>query len=98
VWRKHTTDPKTASAAKPVLVIEPLRDLLAELREVERNPRNGPILRGVKGKPLDLNMLAKRVIRPALAITKTTATATRKAGSQLSGRASIRSVVVLQHN
>ena len=23
VWRKHTTDPKTASAAKPVLVIEP---------------------------------------------------------------------------
>jgi integrase len=66
VWRKHTTDPKTASAAKPVLVIEPLRDLLAELREVERNPRNGPILRGVKGKPLDLNMLAKRVIRPAL--------------------------------
>jgi integrase len=33
VWRKHTTLPKTASAAKPVLVIEPLRELLAELRE-----------------------------------------------------------------
>ena len=66
VWRKHTTDPKTASAAKPVLVIEPLRDTLAGLREVEGNPRNGPILRGAKGKPLDLNMLAKRVIRPAL--------------------------------
>jgi integrase len=49
VWRKHTTDPKTASAAKPVLVIEPLRGLLAELREVEGNPANGPILRGVKG-------------------------------------------------
>jgi integrase len=66
VWRKHTTDPKTASAAKPVLVIEPLRKLLAELLETEGNPANGPILRGVKGKPLDLNMLAKRVIRPAL--------------------------------
>jgi len=66
VWRKHTTDPKTASAAKPVLVIEPLRDTLAGLREVEGNPRNGPILRGAKGKPLDLNMLAKRVIRPGL--------------------------------
>jgi integrase len=66
VWRKHTTDPKTASAAKPVLVIEPLRKLLAELLETEGNPANGPILRGVKGKPLDLNMMAKRVIRPAL--------------------------------
>lgn len=66
VWRKHTTDPKTASAAKPVLVIEPLGELLAQLREAEGNPANGPILRGVKGGPLDLNMLAKQVIRPAL--------------------------------
>ena len=66
VWRKHTTDPKTASAAKPVLVIEPLRELLAELREAESNPSSGPILRGMKGKPLNLDMLAKRVIRPAL--------------------------------
>jgi hypothetical protein len=48
VWRKHTTDPKTASAKKPVPVIEPLRELLAELREAEANPANGPILRGVK--------------------------------------------------
>jgi len=66
VWRKHTTDPKTASAAKPVLVIEPLRELLAELREAESNPSSGPILRGMKGKPLNLDMLAKRLIRPAL--------------------------------
>src|SRR5712664_2103660 len=66
VWRKHTTEPKTASAAKPVLVIEPLRELLAELREAESNPASGPILRGMKGKPLNLDMLAKRVIRPAL--------------------------------
>lgn len=66
VWRKHTTDPKTASAAKPVLVIEPLGELLARLRETEGNPANGPIMRGVKGGPLDLNMLAKQVIRPAL--------------------------------
>jgi integrase len=66
VWRKHTTDPKTASAAKPVLVIEPLRELLAQLHQIERNPAKGPILRGVKGGPLDLNMLAKRGIRPAL--------------------------------
>ena len=66
VWRAHTTDPKTASAAKPVLVIEPLRELLAELREAEGNPANGPILCSVKGKPLSLDMLARVVIRPAL--------------------------------
>jgi hypothetical protein len=71
VWRKHTTDPKTASAKKPVPVIQPLRELLAELREVEGNPANGPILRGLKlskdgkPKPLNLNALA-RVIRAAL--------------------------------
>jgi hypothetical protein len=66
VWRKHTTDPKTASAAKPVLVIEPLRELLAQLHQIELNQAKGPILRGVKGGPLELNMLVKRVIRPAL--------------------------------
>jgi hypothetical protein len=47
-------------------VIEPLRELLAKLRHLEGNPPKGPILRGVKGGPLDLNMLVKRVIRPAL--------------------------------
>ena len=71
VWGKHTTDPKTASAKKPVPVIQPLRELLAELREAEGNPANGPILRGLKlskdgkPKPLNLNALA-RVIRAAL--------------------------------
>jgi integrase len=66
VWRNHTTDPKTAHAAKPVPVIEPLRELLAELRAAEGNPQNGSILRGVLGRPLNLNMIAKRVIMPAL--------------------------------
>lgn len=66
VWRKHTTDPKTTSAAKPVPVIEPLRELLAELRAADGNASSGPILRGVKGKPLSLDMLAHVVIRPAL--------------------------------
>jgi integrase len=66
VWRKHVTDPKTKSAAKPVPVIEPLRELLSELRRAEGNPSEGLILRGVKGKPLNLEMLAKRTIKPAL--------------------------------
>lgn len=66
VWRRHITQPKTAEAAKPVLVIAPLREILGELRKTEGNPGNGPILRGTKGGPLELNMLAKRIIRPAL--------------------------------
>jgi len=75
VWRKHTTDPKTASAAKPVLVIEPLRELLAELREAEGNPAG-----------------------QHYATERTTATVTRKIGSRLSGKASIRSVEASQRS
>ena len=47
-------------------MIEPLRELLAELGEEEGNPTSGPILRGVKGKPLSLDMLTSVTIRPAL--------------------------------
>jgi len=44
-----------------------LRELLAALGEAERKPANDAILCVPKGRPLDLNMLAKRVIlRPAL--------------------------------
>jgi len=68
VWRKHTTDPKTASAANPGPVIEPLRELLEELRTAEGNQQTGPILRGVQnGKPLNLDMRASETIRPAIA-------------------------------
>jgi integrase len=66
VWRTHTTAPKTAHAAKPVPVIEPLRELLAELHNLEGNPVAGSILRSVTGKPLNLDMLANCTIVPAL--------------------------------
>jgi len=36
------------------------------LRDFEGNPSKGTILRGLKGGPLELNMLAKKTIRPAL--------------------------------
>src|SRR5262249_2421798 len=54
------------NAAKPVPVIEPLRGMLVELREFEGKPESGPILRGVLGKPLNLDMIVKRVIMPSL--------------------------------
>jgi integrase len=48
-------------------VIEPLRSILAELREADGNPASGPILRGPKaGRPLELNNLARREVRDIL--------------------------------
>jgi integrase len=66
VWKTHTTTPKTAGSAKPVPVIEPLANVLAELREAEGNPQSGPILRGPSGAPLDLHNLAARVVIPMM--------------------------------
>jgi hypothetical protein len=36
------------------------------LKELDYDSENAPILKGVEGKPLDLNMLAKRVVAPVL--------------------------------
>lgn len=66
VWRTYATEPKTADSCKPVPVIEPLRTILAELREADGNPQIGPVLRGPSGKPLNLDNLARREIRPLL--------------------------------
>ena len=60
------TEPKTADSATPVAIIEPLRSILAQLREEDLNPASGPILRGPSGKPLNLDNLARREIRPTL--------------------------------
>lgn len=66
IWRVWTTSPKTESSVKPVPVIEPLGSILAALRETDGNPTSGPILRGPSGKPLDLDNLAERVVKPTL--------------------------------
>jgi integrase len=67
IWRTHATEPKTAESKKPVPIIDPLRSILKELRELEGNPQSGPILRGPLGKPLNMDNLAKRTVRPILA-------------------------------
>ena len=67
VWRGHVTAPKTENSVKPIPVIEPLRSLLQERRTAEGNPNEGPILRGrLSGKPISLDNLASRVVRPKL--------------------------------
>ena len=67
IWRTHATEPKTVEANKPVPIIDPLRSLLAQLRALDGNPTAGPILRSPLGKPLNLDNLAKRKVRPILA-------------------------------
>jgi integrase len=66
VWHTYTTSPKTQGSIKPVPVIEPLGTILRELREADKNPETGPILRGSSGKPMDLHNLANRVVIPIL--------------------------------
>jgi hypothetical protein len=44
--------------------------MLAELRESDGNPATGPILWGSSGAPLNLDNLARRVIRPLLEAAK----------------------------
>jgi integrase len=70
VWRTHVTPPKTEDSVKAVPLIEPLRGILAELREADGNPTKGPVLRGPSGKPLNLDNLSKRVLSPILKSAK----------------------------
>jgi integrase len=66
VWHTHTTAPKTAEAAAPVPIIPMLADILAALRQVDGNPADRPILRGLQGKPLVLDNVSQRDIVPHL--------------------------------
>ena len=80
-WHTHEGPTKTETREQPIPIIEPLREILSELRIADGNPTSGPILRGarrtkrdesgevkpVEPKPLNLDNLARRVIRPALA-------------------------------
>lgn len=70
VWHTHVTTPKTEESSKAVPIIEPLTSILADLREADGNPADGPILRGPSGKVLNLDNLSKRVLVPLLKAKK----------------------------
>ncbi len=65
VWRNTVGTPKTESSEGVVLVVEPLLSILRELREAEGSPSSGFILRGALGRPLNLDVMARKVIKPA---------------------------------
>jgi integrase len=66
MWQTHITTPKTEASAMSVPIIEPLRSILADLRERDGNPATGPILRGSSGAALNLDNAARRIVRPLL--------------------------------
>jgi integrase len=66
VWRKYTGPVKTEAREAPIPIVEPLRCILSELRIADGSPTSGPILRGKRGKPLNLDNLNRRVIAPSL--------------------------------
>ena len=64
VRRKHTTDPKTASASKPVLVIEPLRESRAVARHRRQSIQRVILdLRGMAYLSLDTGQAQPRSSR-----------------------------------
>ncbi len=67
-WCIPVTTPKTKESLASIPVGESLRSILVEQRESDGNPSSGCILRGkLRGQPLNLNNLARRVVKPVLA-------------------------------
>jgi integrase len=65
-WNGIETEPKTASSAAPVPVIPYLASLLRNHRMRLGNPETGPMFPGTSGKPVCLNNVLNRAIKPAL--------------------------------
>jgi integrase len=64
VWRTHVGEPKTRASVAPVPVLPVLCQILGEHKK--RDGRAGYIFAGPSGRPIDIESLATRVIRPAL--------------------------------
>lgn len=68
VWNSIVTTPKTEESVASIPVGELLRGILAEQYKLDGNPTTGWILKGkFQGRPLNLNNLARRIIKPVLA-------------------------------
>ncbi len=64
-WRGHRQEPKTRKSRAPVPVIKQLAERLDLHRELLGNPACGLMFQSTARKPLNLDALAKDVIRPA---------------------------------
>ncbi|MDP9160051.1 MAG: site-specific integrase, partial [Acidobacteriota bacterium] len=66
IWNGHVGRPKTRTSAAPVPVIRHLAERLELHRLRSHNPESGPIFANGLCKPMSMNNLLGRVIRPAL--------------------------------
>jgi len=65
-WRSHALEPKTKKSKAPVPVIAQLGERLNLHRLISGNPEAGLMFPSPEGKPINLDALARDVIRPAL--------------------------------
>jgi integrase len=65
-WRGHALEPKTKKSKAPVPVIAQLAERLSLHRLLSGNPGAGLMFPSPEGKPINLDALARDVIRPAL--------------------------------
>jgi Phage integrase family len=70
VWRSHVDEPKREKSKGAIPVIAQLTLFLERHRARSGNPRQGYILQSPHGKPLNLDALARDVIRPAFEAAK----------------------------
>src|SRR6266481_6017687 len=66
VWRCQIDEPKTRESAAPVPVIPALAKFLEKHRLACGDPKSGLMFANTFGRPLDLDKIAREVIRPAL--------------------------------
>jgi integrase len=65
-WRGEVEEPKTPASKDVIPVIAPLREKLERFREFAHHPSAGFIFANAEGKPVNLDALAMKVIRPGL--------------------------------
>jgi integrase len=68
IWHRSVGDTKTESSVRSMLVIEPLRGLLARLRASQWGPKapSDPIIQNQNRVPLSLDSINERIIRPTM--------------------------------
>jgi len=66
IWHREEGEPKTQGSIRFVAVTDELRGILLELWNAKNCPMGGFIFAGRKGQPINLDNLARRVVRPAL--------------------------------
>jgi integrase len=69
IWNRFEREPKTRMSKASVPVIAAMADRLNTLRTAQGNPTTGYIFCSRNGKPLNLDNLAARVVRPALELS-----------------------------